>query len=50
MCSDSDLSQLWDMGSVTPLFNQTITEEIPRGTHTHTHTHTHTLIFITPTI
>jgi len=44
MCSDSDLSQLWDMGSVTPLFNQTITEEIPRGTHTHT------LIFITPTI
>ncbi|XP_050982103.1 HERV-H LTR-associating protein 1 isoform X2 [Labeo rohita] len=29
--SDSDLSQLWDMGSVRPLFNQTITEEIPRG-------------------
>ncbi|XP_059358638.1 HERV-H LTR-associating protein 1 [Carassius carassius] len=32
--SDSDLSQLWDMGSVRPLFNQTITEEIPRGNMT----------------
>ncbi|XDV27890.1 hypothetical protein PO909_031340 [Leuciscus waleckii] len=32
--TDSDLSQLWDMGSVTPLFNQTITEEIPRGNMT----------------
>ncbi|XP_067309377.1 HERV-H LTR-associating protein 1 [Pseudorasbora parva] len=32
--TDSDLSQLWDTGSVTPLFNQTITEEIPRGNMT----------------
>ncbi|KAK2900619.1 hypothetical protein Q8A67_008734 [Cirrhinus molitorella] len=32
--SDSDLSQLWDMGSVRPLFNQTITEEITRGNMT----------------
>lgn len=46
MCSDRDLSQLWDMGSVTPLFNQTITEEVTRGTQTHAHT----LIFITPTL
>lgn len=46
MCSDGDLSQLWDMGSVTPLFNQTITEEVTRGTQTHAHT----LIFITPTL
>ncbi|XP_048019399.1 uncharacterized protein LOC125250712 [Megalobrama amblycephala] len=32
--TDSDLSQLWDMGSVTPLFNQTITEEVTRGNMT----------------
>ncbi|XP_043076559.1 uncharacterized protein LOC122325559 isoform X2 [Puntigrus tetrazona] len=32
--SDSDLSQFWDMGSIRPLFNQTITEEIPRGNTT----------------
>ncbi|XP_056323763.1 HERV-H LTR-associating protein 1 [Danio aesculapii] len=32
--TDSDLSKLWDMDSVTPLFNQTITEEIARGNMT----------------
>ncbi|KAI7809807.1 putative HERV-H LTR-associating protein 1, partial [Triplophysa rosa] len=29
--TDSDLSQLWDLGSVTPLFNQTITEDRSRA-------------------
>nr|XP_055059856.1 HERV-H LTR-associating protein 1 [Misgurnus anguillicaudatus] len=29
--TDSDLSQLWDLASVTPLFNQTITEDRTRA-------------------
>ncbi|XP_056598495.1 HERV-H LTR-associating protein 1 [Triplophysa dalaica] len=29
--TDSDLSQLWDLDSVTPLFNQTITEDRSRA-------------------
>ncbi|TRY91005.1 hypothetical protein DNTS_023023 [Danionella cerebrum] len=32
--TDSDLSKLWDVSSVTPLFNKTITEVIPKGNMT----------------